>query len=313
MLTYVVRRLGAGVVLLAAVAASAFLLLYLGSSDVGRTVLGPTATKDQVAAKNHELGLDRPVVARLVDWTGHAVHGDFGRSWFTGQDVQQAISARLPVTLSLVLGTMLVTIVVAVGLGLWAAVRGGWVDGLLQVFSVVGSAIPGFVVALFLVTFFSIRLRLFPTTGYVPLENSPSGWLSSITLPVVALSIAAVVHVSQQVRGSVKDALDLDWVRTLRSRGLSRRRVLLRHVLRHAGGPALVTLSMQLIGLLGGAVIVEQLFALPGIGQLAVTATGTGDLPLIMGLVVMTAVIVVIVNLAVDLVLCWLNPKVRLT
>ena len=167
-------------------------------------------------------------------------------------------------------------------------------------------------IALGLVTLFALNLGWFEPTGYVNLSDSPSGWLGTVTLPVIALSVGGIAGVAGQVRGSVVDALRQDYVRTLRSRGLSFNRVVFKHVLRNAGGPALAVLAVQFVGLLGGAVVVEQVFAIPGLGQVAVSSTTQGDIPLVMGLVVATAALVVIVNLVIDLAQGWLNPKVRL-
>ncbi|HXH33577.1 MAG TPA: ABC transporter permease [Plantibacter sp.] len=172
---------------------------------------------------------------------------------------------------------------------------------------------PAFLIALGLVIVFAINLGWFKPTGFVQLTDSFSGWLSSITLPVIALSLGGIAGVSQQIRGSMLDALRQDYVRTLQSRGLNRRTVVMQHVLRNAAGPGLAVLGVHFVGLLGGAVIIEQIFAIPGMGQVAVTATSQGDIPLVMGLVIATAILVVILNLFVDLAQGWLNPKVRLS
>jgi peptide/nickel transport system permease protein len=309
---FVLRRLASGVVLVGVLSTVTFFLLYLSGGNIARRILGQQATQDTVQQKTHELGLDRPLLTQFTDWLSHALRGDLGESWFSGQKVTDAMTSRLPVTLSLVIGATLITAVVAVILGITAATRGGWVDRLVQFLSVLGFAIPGFLVAVALVTLFAIKLHLFKPTGYVQFSVSPSQWLSSITLPVIALSLASIAGVAAQIRGSVLDALRQDYVRTLRSRGLSERRVVYKHVLRNAAGPALSVLALQFVGLLGGAVIVEYIFAIPGLGQVAVEAPGKGDIPLVMGLVLFTAVIVVVLNLAVDLLQGWLNPKVRI-
>jgi peptide/nickel transport system permease protein len=313
MLRFVIRRLASGVVLLLVITTVAFSLLYAGGGDIARRLLGQNASQEQVAQKAADLGLDRPLWEQYTDWLTHAVTGDFGRSWFTGQMVTTGVTNRLAVTLSLVIGATLVAALVAVAIGVLAAVRRGWMDRVVQFFSVLGFAIPGFLIALGLVLLFAINLGLFKATGYIPITKSFTGWLSAVTLPIAALSIGAIAAVAQQVRGSVIDALHRDYVRTLRSRGLSYRRVVFKHVLRNAGGPALAVLAVQFIGLLGGAVIVEQVFAIPGLGQLAVQATTSGDIPIVMGLVLATAVIVVVVNLVIDLLQAALNPKVRLS
>jgi peptide/nickel transport system permease protein len=311
-LRFVLRRLAAGVVLVAVITTVTFFLLYLSGGNIARRILGQQATAETVRQKAHELGLDRPVLTQFGSWVSQAVHGNLGSSWFTGQTVSNAITSRLSVTLSLVIGATVVSAVVAVVLGIVAATRRGWADRVVQVLSVLGFAIPGFLVALGLVTLFAIDLHWFKPTGYTAFSASPSAWLSSIALPVIALSLGSIAGVAGQIRGSVIDALRQDYVRTLRSRGLSEARVVGKHVLRNAAGPALSVLAVQFVGLLGGAVIVEQVFAIPGLGQVAVGATGQGDIPLVMGLVLATALIVVVLNLIVDLLQGWLNPKVRI-
>ena len=313
MLRFILRRLFSGIVLLFVITTIAYVLLYLGGGDIARRILGTSATQANVQAKAASLGLDRPLIVQYIDWLGNALHGDFGASWFTGQPVADAISSRTVVTLSIVIGATVLSAIVAVVLGVWAAVRRGGIDRSVQVLSVLGFAIPGFLIALALVIIFAINLHWFKPTGYIPFTDSPSGWLSTVTLPIIALAIGSIAGVTQQIRGSVIDALRQDYVRTLRSRGLSSSRVIYKHVLRNAGGPALAVLAVQFVGLLGGAVIVEQIFAIPGLGQVSVTATTQGDIPLVMGLVVVTAIIVVVVNLLIDLLQGWLNPKVRLS
>ena len=310
MLTFIARRLASGVILLITISVVAFLLLYAGGGDIARRLLGEDASPATVAQKAHELGLDQPLIVQFGTWLSGAVRGDFGTSWFTSQPVSDAILSRLSVTLSLVFGATLLIAVVSVVLGVLAATRGGIVDTIVQVLSLIGTAIPGFLIALGLVLVFAINLGWFKPTGYVQFADSPAGWLGSITLPVIALSLGGIAGVTQQIRGSMLDSLRQDYVRTLRSRGISPRSVILKHVLRNAAGPAL---AVHLVGLLGGAVIIEQMFAIPGMGQVAVTATSQGDIPLVMGLVLATAVLVVLLNLVVDLAQGWLNPKVRLS
>jgi peptide/nickel transport system permease protein len=313
MLTFIIRRILEGIVLIFAVSVVAFALLYAGGGDIARRIMGQSATEEVVARRAAELGLDQPLVAQYWNWLTSAITGDFGVSWFTSQPVSGSIGSRLAVTLTLVIGTTLVAAIVSIVLGVLAARRGGWVDSAVQFIAVIGFAVPGFLIALYLVLWFAIDLGWFRATGYVPLTESFTGWLSSVTLPIAALSLSAIAAVTQQVRGSVIDAMSRDYVRTLRSRGLSMNRVVFVHVLRNAGGPALAVLAVQFVGLLGGAVIVEQVFAIPGIGQLTVSATSSGDIPVVMGVVVATAIIVVVVNLLIDLAQAALNPKVRLS
>jgi peptide/nickel transport system permease protein len=310
---FILRRSLAGVVLVIVISVLAFTLLHANSENIARRILGQNASAEAVAAKTKELGLDQPIWQQYLDWLTAALNGDLGRSWFTGELVSTGVSSRLGVTLSLVLGATIISALIAVVIGVLAATRGGWLDRVVQLISVLGLAIPGFLIALGLVLVFSIELGWFKATGYIPITKSFPGWISSVTLPIIALALGTIAVVSQQIRGSVTDALTRDYVRTLRSRGLGMRRVVLKHVLRNAGGPALAVLAVQFIGLLGGAVIVETVFAIPGLGQLTVNATVKADIPMVMGLVVATAVIVVVVNLVIDLAQAALNPKVRLS
>ncbi len=308
---YILSRLGWGIVLVFAVSVATHAMLYAGGGDIARRLLGQMADPEAVARKREELGIDRPWLEQYRDWLTSFLQGDLGRSWQTGQRVTESLLSRMGVTLSLVLATVAVTAIVSTVIGVVAARRGGIVDSLIQFLSVLALAIPGFLVALWLLVVFAVRLGWFRATGYTPLGETLSGWLDSIILPVIALSIGAIAGVAQQVRGSILDEQGRDYVRTLRSRGLSSNRVLYRHVLRNAAGPALAILGLQFIGLMGGSVFVEQIFALPGMGQLAITAALQSDVPTVMGVVVFMTVIVVVVNLVIDLVQGALNPKSR--
>ncbi|MGJ9372626.1 ABC transporter permease [Nesterenkonia sp. CF4.4] len=312
MLSFILRRIATGVLTLLGICVLAFCLLYLSAGNTARNMVGQTASQDLVDRQAAELGLDRPLIVQFQEWAFSALQGDLGRSWFTGQPVAEAILTRLPVTLSLTIGAVVLGGIISVVLGAVAASRRGRLDRAVQVTSVTFAAIPNFLFALFLVVVFAITLGLVPATGYIRPEESVVGWLSTIALPVIALSLGAIAAVTQQVRGSMIDTLRLDYVRTLRARGLPYRRVVYRHVLRNAAGPALSTLGLQFVVIFGGAVVVEQVFAIPGVGQTAITATSQGDVPLVMGVVIVTAAIVVAVNIAVDMIQAWLNPKVRL-
>lgn len=312
MLSLIIRRVLAGIVLVFVVSTVTFLLVYSSTDEVARNLLGESATDDQVAAKAAELGLDQPLVAQYTDWLSQALRGDFGTSWFTSEPVDQMIANRLPVTLSMVVLAVVLTAIISAVLGVAAAVRGGAIDKVLQFVSVIGFALPNFWVALMLVIVFALTLQIFPATGYVPLEEDPVGWAMSLVLPVTALVIGGIASAAQQIRGAFIDVLEHDYVRTLQAGGLPRRSVLLRHVLRNAAPPALTVLSLQFIGLLGGAVVIERIFAIPGLGTLTVNSSISGDIPVIMGIVVVMVIMVVIVNLLIDLANGWINPKARL-
>ncbi|MFI9558760.1 ABC transporter permease [Nonomuraea endophytica] len=310
MLRLLSRRLIAAGVLLVVITALTSLLTTL-VPDPTHNLLGMTATPEQVAAKRVELGLDRPVSVRYLDWLGGAVRGDLGVSWFTGLPVVETITARLPITVSLAVIATLVSAVTGIAFGMAAAIRRGWLDRALQVAASLGFAVPGMWVALLLVILFAVQLRWLPATGYVAFAESPADWARSLLLPVVAIAAGSVAAVAAQTRNAVAAVLNQDYVRTLRSRGLPRRRLLLRHVLRNAAPTALTVVSLQFIGLLGGAIIVEQIFAINGLGSLAAAASSRSDIPVVLGVVVVGVLIVLTVNLVVDLLVSWLDPKVR--
>ncbi|NYD66721.1 ABC transporter permease [Agromyces atrinae] len=313
MLIFLMKRIAAGVVLIFAVATLTFFLMSVGGTDPARNILGEGATEAQVAAKSAELGLDQPLLVRYGEWLSHAVQGDFGRSWFTNEPVIDSLANKFPVSLSIVVTAIILTAIVSAVLGVTAAVRRGWVDRFVQFFAIFGFALPNFWVALVLVSVFAVSLRLLPATGYTPIATDPAAWALGLVLPVLALVTGTIASTAQQVRGATIDVLRQDYVRTLRSRGVSKSSLLFRHVLRNAAPPALTVLSLQFVGLLGGAIIIEKIFALPGIGSLAVSSTIQGDLPPILGLVVGMVVLVVLVNLLIDLATGWLNPKARLS
>lgn len=290
-----------------------FALVYGDGPGTARAVLGFQAQPAEVQAEVVKLGLDRPLLTQYGDWLSGFVRGDMGTSFFSNQPVTSTLQTRVPVTLSLVLITVVLTVVLSVVLGITAAVRGGWQDRAIQIVSVGGAAIPSFIVAIALVFALAIGLRVFPATGYVPLSEDPWGWLTSLTLPVIALLVGSVANAAAQFRGAVRDVLEQDFVRTLRARGMPERQVVYRHVLRNAAGPGLTVLSLQTIAMIGGVVIIEQVFALPGIGALATAAALQGDIPVVMGCVAVVVVFVSIINLVGDLSTAALNPKTRQT
>lgn len=313
MLQFIAKRLAAGVVALFVVACLTFVLLYSTSGDVARNIMGDQASAASVAAKAHELGLDQPLMSRLGSWLWQATHLQFGTSWFTSQPVFTAISSRLPLTLTMVCVAIVLIGVVATFLGVTAAVKRGAADRAVQIMAVLAASLPGYIVGIVLVLVFAIQLRWFPAISRIGPRSGAEVWVSSLTLPVVALVLNGIAGAAQQIRSAFIKQLEQDYVRTLRSRGIPEREILFRHVLRAAAPAGLTVLSLQFISLLGGVVIIESIFALPGLGSLAVSATTQGDLPLVMGVVIYTVAIVVVVNLLVDVANGWLNPKVRVS
>ncbi|MFF3373970.1 ABC transporter permease [Streptomyces sp. NPDC002680] len=312
MIVYVLRRLGVGLVLAVLVTVITFLLLSTSFDDVAGSIVGSGATPARVQAQKAQLGLDRPLFTQYLDWLSHAVRGDLGFSYFTSEPVRSAITARLGVTLSVVLLALLATVVISVTLGVLAASRGGAVDRIAQGVALVGHLVPNLLIAIALVYVLAIKSQWFPATGYTPLTENPARWASTVAIPVVALMTGGVANLTSQIRGAMIGELRKDYIRTLRTRGLPTRSIVLRHALRGAAGPALTVLSLEFVQMLGGALVIEQVFALPGFGQYAFSASLQGDIPIIMGISLFGVLLVVCVNLVVDLVNGWLNPKARI-
>lgn len=311
MLTFLLRRLGAGLVLIVVVTGITFFLTYGANIPVALNILGPSATDDQIATLNAQLGLDRPILEQYFSWVAGVFQGDLGNSYFTSQPVVEAMASRLPVTLSVVLVACVITLALSILLGVASAARGGILDSILQGISTVAYVFPAIVLGIVLVYFFAISLRWVPAIGYVPIAESPAGWFASVILPAIVLAIGGIASLAAQVRGSMIDELNRDYVRTLRSRGVSDTSILLKHALRNAAGPALTTFSLLFITMFGSSLFIEKIFALPGFGTYGFVATTQGDLPAMLGVTLFSVVLVVIVNLLVDLANGWLNPKVR--
>lgn len=286
-----------------------FGLSALSSANPGAAVLGETATPADIARMNHQFGLDRPLPVQYVSWLGHALRGDLGRSWFTTLPVTRSITQALPVDLS-VAGLALLAAVVLGGAGGIAAAlsNGGKVDrGVTAVCAVLGT-LPAFVIAIGLIAVVSVKLGVLPSGGYVSFGQDPVQWLRFSLLPAFALSLDAAAGIARQLRTSLVGALRENYVVGASMRGLSARRVLFGHVLRNAAGPALTVLGMSVPMLIGGAVVTERIFDLPGIAQLSLQAAQEHDVPVIQGTLLVTVGVVLVANLVVNAGLAALNP-----
>ncbi|MGI6870551.1 MULTISPECIES: ABC transporter permease [Amycolatopsis] len=307
----VLRRLTIAVPLVFIVSVLTFVLESLAPGDTARTILGTNYTPEGYAQLHEKLGLGDPVLVQYWHWLTDAVRGDLGVSPISGLSVGSEIVNRMGVTLSLIVGTTLVSALLGVALGVLSAVRGGRLGKAIDVFSLLGFALPNFWLGLVLITGLAVTVRLFPATGYVPLTASPSEWVASLVLPVITLALGGAAAVAKQTRDSMSDALDAEYVYVLRANGASERSLVLRHALRNAAIPVVTVVGLLFVGLLNSTVLVEGVFAMPGLGGLAVQATTQHDLPMIQGVAVTFTIVVVIVNLLVDLLYGWLNPKVR--
>lgn len=308
------QRLLALVPLLFIVSVLTFSFTSLLPSDPVDLILGDSGTQEQHEMLRERLGLNEPVHIRYLQWLSRALQGDLGTSFFNSVSVMGAVMQRLPVTLSLTAISALIAIIVGVSAGVAAALRPrSVVDRLATLGATFGQAIPNFWFGLILVAIFAVNLRWFPATGFTPLSTSPWDWLRSVILPSIALGTSSSAAIARQVRSAMVGVLQQDYIRAARAQGLSTRRVIFRHALTNAMVPVVAVLSFQITVLLGGALVVEQVFAINGLGTLAIGAVRQQDIPMIQGLVLIMVGLVVAVQLATDVIYGLLNPKARPT
>lgn len=307
----VARRFLLAIPLLFVVSFLSFLLLSLTPGNAAIQILGTRATPASVAALEHQLGLDQSLPERYWHWLTHALHGDFGTSVFTGQAVSQQLEQRAPVSVSLIIGSLLVILILGVCLGVFSAVRGGTSGRVVDGLSLVGFALPGFWIGAMLIELFAVKLHLFPAVGYVPLQASPTRWLESIALPIIALSVGGVAALAKQTREAMLDVLASEHSRMAWASGIPARRIYLVYALKNVAPRVLTVLGLLTIGLLGGTALIETVFALPGLGSLAVTGSSQQDVPVVQGVVVLFTLIIVAVNLLTDIACSLLDPRVK--
>jgi peptide/nickel transport system permease protein len=289
-----------------------YALSAIGGSNPAATVLGQDATPAQIAQLDHEFGLDKPFLVQYFDWLGHALTGNLGVSYFTSIPVSTSISQAFPVDLSLSILALTFAVVLGGGAGIIAALRrGGWFDRAVSAVCAGLATVPPFLVGITLIVLFAVVFRLLPSGGYVPFTQNPGQWLRFALLPSLALSAEGAAAIARQLRTSLVGALRENYVLGAAARGLSVRRTVFRHVLRNAAGPALTVLGVQIPLLIGGAVVAEKMFALPGVAQLALGAGQDRDIPVIEGALLVTIVVVLVSNIVVNAVLYRITPQAR--
>lgn len=313
MFVYLLRRLLLSIPLLFLVSILTFVVVALIPGDPAVRILGGGQTAASYHALDVKLGLTQPILTQYWHWLDRVFHGSLGGSLFTSQSVGSEISQRLGVTVSLIVGATLVTLVVGVALGVASAVWRGPFARVVDALSWIGFAVPNFWLGLVLVELLAVRARLLPPSGYVSFGHSPGNWLRSLVLPVCTLAAVGATGVAKQTRDALAEQMSSEYVAALRLAGLPHRVILFRHALRNAAIPIVTSLGLFTVAMLGGTVLVEQVFVLPGLGSLSVQAATDHDLPVIEGVVVTFTLIVVVVNLLIDLSYAWLNPRVRLS
>ncbi|MER8703790.1 ABC transporter permease [Mesorhizobium sp. M1273] len=309
---YILRRLVSAVAVMAMVGIFIFLLLRLAPGDPADIIAGPRATPQMVASIRERLGLSEPLPVQFVHWARDILGSDFGVSIFTGRPVLELISQRLEPTLSLSILTMILSGSVGVSFGILAAWRtGGLVDRLLAAFSALGYSVPVFVIGYFLIYFFAIRIHWLPVQGYVPIDGGLELWFVHLILPTVALSLGYIAFIARVTRASMLDVLSEDYMRTAAAKGASSYAMLFHHALRNAGVPILTVIGISFAYLIGGVVLTETVFNIPGIGRLVVDAINNRDYPVIQSLLILTSGLYVLINLTVDLAYTLIDPRIR--
>lgn len=313
MLRIVVIRLIQAIPVLLLIAVMAFILMHLIPGDPAVVIAGADAGPAAVERIRHELGLDRPILEQLLNWLINLGTGDFGRSLVLNQTVLSAVGERLPVTMSLAMLSLMITLPVGVFLGILAAYfRGSWIDAAVMTLALVGVSVPAFWIGILSVILFSVTLGWFPSAGYAPLlADGPGAWLSSLIQPAFILSLFQIGFLARMTRSGMLDVLDQDFIRTARAKGVSEWRTVGRHAFRNALVGVVTVAGIILSLLIGGSVVIEQVFALPGIGRLVVQAILARDYPLIQGTMLLFGFAFVVINISVDLIYLWVDPRVR--
>ncbi|MEP7046316.1 MAG: ABC transporter permease [Ilumatobacteraceae bacterium] len=312
MVKLIIRRILMTIPLLFLVTVIVFSLSQLVPGDPAVTLAGESATKEQIIEIRDKLGFDDPLVVQYGHMVKGLATGDLGTSLYSTQTVTAALGQALPVTLSLAALALVLVIIVGVSFGILAGMRPGSIlDRMLTLVASLGVAAPAYWVGMILVIIFTFQFDLLPGALYVSWSDSKSEWLRHLILPAFALALAGIVEVTRQLRGSLRDTMQLDYIRTARAKGMRQRTVVMKHGLKNAAIPVVTVIGLQVNALLGGAIAVEQVFGFNGIGQLAVKAVRDRDLPVMQGIVLVSVVVVTVSNLLVDLAYGYLNPRVR--
>jgi peptide/nickel transport system permease protein len=312
MAAFIVRRILALIPVLLIVGIVVFGIVHFTPGDPAAVMAGDSATPEQVERIRQSLGLDRPVTEQFIDWIGGVIRLDFGESIFLGMSVTEAIVERAQPTLLLTFYALLVQMTIGIPAGVLAAVhRNSALDRVLMIISISGAAIPTFFLGILLILFFSVRMRWLPSGGYVPITEDPIQHWKAMIMPAFALGFSSAALLARMVRSTMLEVLREDYVRTAFAKGIANRQVVIRHALRNALIPVITVIGASMGGLLGGAVVTELVFTIPGMGRLVVQSISRRDFPVIQGAVMIIAGIYVLVNLLVDILYVYVDPRVR--
>jgi len=312
MLGFILRRLLATIPVLGMVALFVFFMLRMTPGDPAAVLAGDNGTPQQIEEIREQLGLNKPILTQLTIWAGKLLQGDLGESFYFKKKVTELILLRMEPTLALATVTLIITILIALPMGVIAAYKHGtWIDRLVMAFSVLGFSVPVFVLGYLLIYIFAIELKLFPVQGYRSIADGFWPFLHRLLLPGFTLSVIYIALIARMTRASMLEVLDEDYIRTARSKGLKERVVLRGHALRNAAVPIVTVIGIGIALLIGGVVVTESVYNIPGLGRLTVDAVLGRDYPTIQAVILVFSFVYVIINLVVDLVYCLLDPRIR--
>lgn len=312
MLNFLIRRLISVLPVLAVVAVIVIAMLRMTPGDPAAVIAGDGASAQDIDQMRAMLGLDKSLPAQFADWIWKVLQGDLGYSFFYKMQVSELIAQRLGPTFSVAVVTIILTVLIAVPLGILAAWRrGSWLDQSIMAISVAGLSIPVFVGGYVLIWLFSMQCGLLPSQGYAPFDRGITDWLLCLALPCLTLAMMYSALIARVTRAAVSEVLTEDFIRTVRAKGVGEFRLLIRHALSNAAVPIVTVVGLSLAGLIGGVVVTETIFAIPGVGQLTVDAVLSRDYPLIQGITVFFSLVYVVINLLVDLSYLLLDPRIR--
>lgn len=306
-----IHRLVVSVPLVIFVSAFTFILANITPGNAARSILGTSATPSSIATLERTLGLDQPIYVQYWHWLSAALQGNLGTSMFNGEPVATILNQGLPITLTLIALAVVGSLLVGIPLGVASALRGGPLGRVVDTASLVGFAIPAFWLALLLVLAFSTSLHWLPPAGWVSPSTSVGGWLRSLALPLITLAVAGASIIAKQMRDGMLTTMDLEFVRSLRARGLSQRSIVYKHAVRSALPNVVTLIGLYVVSLLLGTTLIESVFAIQGLGSIAVQATAQHNLPVLEGAALYFTLIVIVTFTLVDICQVWLNPKLR--
>lgn len=308
----ILTRLAQAVPVLLIFAILVFTLMHLLPGDPAVAIAGTDASREAIDKIREQLGLNRPILVQLLSWFAQIAQGDFGRSIVLNQSVVSAVAERLPVTLSLSMLSLMITLPVGILLGVIAAYwRNTWIDSAVMLIALLGVSLPGFWVGILSVLLFSVHLGWFPPSGYVPIGQGVWPWLASLIQPAVVLALFQIGFLARITRSAMLDVMDQDFIRTARAKGVDEWHTIAKHAFRNTLIPVVTVLGITVSLLIGGAVVIEQVFALPGIGRLIVQGILARDYPLVQGTMLLFGFAFVLINILVDIIYTFVDPRVR--